>query len=101
MRSMASRRTRAGPRRLRPSFETAAARPPQDEVGVWLPAALTPQFLGGDPRAFGKAFELRPHHLRMDALDRFALRKSAIGAGNDVLAPHQPREVHDPVGDEA
>src|ERR1700730_14556141 len=43
MRSMASRRTRAGARSARPSFETAATQPPQDEVGVQL---LAPQDAG-------------------------------------------------------
>src|SRR4051812_11316059 len=37
---MASRRTRAGTPRLRPSFETPASRAPQDEVGVWFPSSM-------------------------------------------------------------
>ena len=54
---------------------------------------MSPQFLACEPGAFGKACKLRPHHLRVDALDGLGLREAAIGAGDDVLAPDELGEA--------
>src|SRR5204863_6988061 len=50
----------------------------------------------GDARAFRHRFELRPHDRWMHAPVDFLLREAAVGAGNQVLAPHargEPRET--------
>ena len=67
---------------------------------VILRRRLRPQFLAGEPRAFGQRLELRPHDLRMDAAVERALRKAAIGAGDHVLAADDLRQPNDAFGDQ-
>ena len=62
-----------------------------------LPA---PQLLRGEARAFGEGFKLRPHDLRVDALHAFGLRKTAVGAGDHVLAAKNFGKAHETLGDE-
>ena len=54
-----------------------------------------PQLLAREPGARDQRFELGPGELRMDAS-----AEAAIGAGDDIFAPHHPGESPDAVGDE-
>src|SRR5215472_13327522 len=66
-----------------------------------LPASpLPPQLLRRDPRAFDHCFELCPLHLLVDARRAPALRETAIGAGDDVLAADEAREILEAQRDE-
>ncbi len=48
----------------------------------------------------GETFELRPHDLRMNALQAFGLREAAIGAGDQVLLADDLGEIDDALGDQ-
>jgi hypothetical protein len=56
---------------------------------------LRPQFVGREPGAGDERFELGPDELRMNSA-----AEAAIRAGNDVLAPRDPGEIEDAVGDD-
>src|SRR5258708_2287055 len=58
-----------------------------------------PQIPAGQRGAFDQRRQLCPLHLRMDADHLPALRKTAIGAGDDVLFANHTRIVLDPPGD--
>src|SRR5580704_5694020 len=59
------------------------------------PLVLRPQFVGREPGAGDERFELGPDELRMNSA-----AEAAIRAGNDVLAPRDPGEIEDAVGDD-
>src|SRR6516165_8447374 len=59
------------------------------------PRLRRPQLFASEPGARDQCFELGPGELRMDAP-----AEAAIGAGNDVLAPHDAGKSQDAVGDE-
>src|SRR2546423_7515143 len=61
---------------------------------------LRPELSRRKPGAFGERFELRPHDARMHAPMKRPLREAAVGAGEYILASHQPRDAHDALGDE-
>jgi hypothetical protein len=56
---------------------------------------LRPQFAGREVGASDERFELGPDKLWMNPA-----AEAAIRAGNDVLAPHDPGEIEDAVGDD-
>jgi len=58
-----------------------------------------PQLPGGQTCAFHQGFEFSPHDLRMHSLNPLCLRKSAIGAGDDVFPPDDTGESHDSIRD--
>src|SRR4029453_19306833 len=57
----------------------------------------SPQLLRRQPCAFGHAFELGPHHLRVHAGDGFRLREAPSPRRKDILAPEQLREPDDAI----
>ncbi len=57
--------------------------------------ALPPQLAARELGAGNQCLELGPHQLRMDPA-----AEAAIGAGDDVLAPGDPGEIEDAVGDD-
>ena len=66
-----------------------------------MASAPSPQLLAGEARAFGHRFELGPDHRGVDfGLVGRLRREAAIGAGDDVLAPDQLGEAHQPFGDQ-
>src|SRR3979490_3638507 len=58
----------------------------------------SPQFLAGDPRAFGHGFQFWPHDAGVHAPVELLLRKAAVGAGDHVLAPSHLRKPDDAFG---
>src|SRR5580704_14338095 len=60
-----------------------------------------PKLLGREPRAFRHGPKLGPDHSRMNlGLIRRLRRETTVDAGNHILAPHQPGEAHDALGDQ-
>ena len=58
-----------------------------------------PQFAARDARAFGHRLKFRPHDRGMNATVERPLRKAAISAGDNVLAPDNIGEPHNALGD--
>src|SRR6266550_3292230 len=60
----------------------------------------SPQFLAGDPRAFGHGFQFCPHDAGVHAPVELLLRKAAVGAGDHVLASNYIGKPDDAFGNE-
>src|SRR6516164_6126215 len=69
-------------------------------ASMWRMPLSAPQLPARKPRTLDQRLELRPHDGGMDAPIEGALRKSAIGAGHDVLAPQEIGKTQDAFGDE-
>src|SRR5260221_13022187 len=61
---------------------------------------LAPQLAAGEGRAVRQRFELCPHDGGMHPAVKRALGETAIGACHHILAPEQPGEAHDALGDQ-
>src|SRR5215813_11458696 len=61
---------------------------------------LAPQLRTGEARPLHEGVELRPHDARMDPTVKRSLGETAIGSGKKIFTSDQPRDAHDPFGDE-
>src|SRR5262245_51378380 len=64
------------------------------------PSGASPEPPCGKPGALGQRGKFQPDHARMNVVEPDARRgKSTVGAGDDVLAPDDPGEAGDALGD--
>src|SRR5262249_39142910 len=62
--------------------------------------SLLPELVARKPGSFAECFQLCPHNRGMHAAIERPLRKTAIGAGNDVLASNNSCKPHDAPSDQ-
>src|SRR3981189_2742996 len=73
---------------------------PQTIATVGTCAALAPQFLAREAGAIGERLQLDPDDARMHFASRSEAGETAIGAGDDIVAPDRLREAADALGDQ-
>src|SRR5206468_7785776 len=70
-------------------------------VGTVTASRPTPELARGQPRTLGQGGELPPGHAGMGVVEPDAGGgEAAVGARDDVVASHDPREPDDALGDQ-
>src|SRR6202521_1665739 len=69
-------------------------------IGSGLRVIARASTSSGDRRTLGKCPQLRPHDAAVDTAGKWALGKTAIGAGHQAVAADTVGKSHEPLGHE-